>query len=306
MNINLFHIPTYTLNTEDFSHTLHGEVVTQFEETFCKYVGASYGCSINSATNAIFLALHNMNARISIPSMIPPVVANAILTSGNYLSFKDDVEWVGNSYVLHHFKNYKIIDSAQKVEKDQFKKEANDEDLMIFSFYPTKPVGSCDGGIIVSNDREKIEWFKRATLNGMGYARDNWERQIFFPGWKMYMNSFQATIALNNLYVLPEKYERLRDVRQKYNEAFNLTNESNHLYRICVKDNVSFISKMKKEGITCGVHYDALHLHPVYDVGDECPKSEKSAKTTVSLPFHEKLTQREVDKVITATLKNEH
>ena len=31
---------------------------------------------------------------------------------------------------------------------------------MFFSFYPTKPVGSSDGGIIVSNDKAKIDYLK--------------------------------------------------------------------------------------------------------------------------------------------------
>ena len=44
-----------------------------------------------------------------VPSMIPPVVCNAILTSGNKLDFNDDVVWVGDSYVLHQFDDYKII-----------------------------------------------------------------------------------------------------------------------------------------------------------------------------------------------------
>ena len=66
--------------------------------------------------------------------MMPPVVANAILTSGNKINFIDDVDWVGNSYTLHQFDDYKIVDSAQKLERNQFQNECNPEDLMIFSF----------------------------------------------------------------------------------------------------------------------------------------------------------------------------
>ena len=119
---------------------------------------------------------------------------------------------------LHDFGDYKIIDSAQKVERNQFIKEANPEDLMIFSFYPTKPVGSIDGGIIVSNDENKIGWFKEACTNGMSYKENNWERTIKFPGWKMYMNSFQAEIASRNLSRLDEKKQRLLGIRETYNE----------------------------------------------------------------------------------------
>ena len=34
---------------------------------------------------------------------------------------------------------------------------------MIFSFYPTKPLGGSDGGMIVTDDYEKYKWFKEAV-----------------------------------------------------------------------------------------------------------------------------------------------
>ena len=203
--INLFNIPNYTIDTSKFTHYLHGDITKTFEDNFCSYVGAKYACTFSSATNAIFLAMLGKQEIINIPSMIPPVVANALITAGNKINFIDNTKWVGDSYVLHRFNDYKIIDSAQKVDKNQYQKEANDEDLMIFSFYPTKPVGGSDGGIIVSNDYNKIKWFKEATMNGMSYAHNNWDRTIKFPGYKMYMNSIQCYIANQNLNKLDAK-----------------------------------------------------------------------------------------------------
>ena len=91
------------------------------------------------------------------PSHDPPCVLNALITSGNKIKFYDDTDWVGNSYILHTFSNFKVVDSAQKLDKNQFKKECNPQDLMFFSHYPTKPVGSCDGGTIVSDDMKKYK-----------------------------------------------------------------------------------------------------------------------------------------------------
>lgn len=176
--IQLFNIPSYVIDTSNFSHLLHGEVVEEFESKFCEYVGAKYACSVSSATNAIFLAFLNKGMTINVPSVIPPVVCNGLITGGNKVNFTDNTEWVGDSYILHQFEDYKVIDSAQKVQRDQFKNEADDKDLMIFSFYPTKPIGSCDGGIIVSNDWSKIQRFKESTLNGMTFSKDNWDRKI--------------------------------------------------------------------------------------------------------------------------------
>ena len=296
--INLFNIENHKIDTSKFNHYLHGSIVSEFESNFCEYIGAKYACSVNSATNAIFLALLNKNQHVIVPSMIPPVVCNAILTSGNKLDFNDDTNWVGDSYILHQFEDYKIIDSAQKVDNNQFKKEANDEDLMIFSFYPTKPIGSSDGGIIVSNDYEKIKWFKEATMNGMSYAHNNWDRSIKFPGYKMYMNSIQSYIANENLKLLDFKKMKLNSVRKKYNHSFGLNNTSDHLYRLEVNNREEFIKNMSDSGIVCGVHYDALHEVDTYrksttrpySVTDEiCKNTSIVSKKTVSIPFHEKL-----------------
>jgi dTDP-4-amino-4,6-dideoxygalactose transaminase len=305
--INLFNIENYNIDTSKFNHILHDSIVTEFEQKIADYVGAKYACGVSSATNAIFLALNGefdgqANKYVTIPTMIPPVVANAIITSGNRIMFKDDVNWVGDSYILHEYdkgEKYKVIDSAQKLEKDQFKKEANDEDLMIFSFYPTKPIGSIDGGMVVSNDKKKIEWFRQATLNGMSFAKNNWERKINFPGYKMYMNSIQAYVANENFKKYENKLSALREIKNIYNFWFELKNTSNHLYRIEVEDNVSAMDKLKNAGITTGIHYSCLHDKEAYPSPiAKFPESAELAKHTLSIPFHEAMTVGDINKVI--------
>ena len=64
--INLFNLNHYDINTANFNHYLHGDIVEEFETNFKEYVGAKYACSINSATNAIFLSLLNKNTKIVI------------------------------------------------------------------------------------------------------------------------------------------------------------------------------------------------------------------------------------------------
>jgi dTDP-4-amino-4,6-dideoxygalactose transaminase len=299
--IQLFNIPNYTINTDEFSHYLHGSIVEKFEQKFLDYVGAKYACSVNSATNAIFLLFLNKNTIVNVPSLIPPVVLNALITSGNKINFTDDVNWIGDSYILHHFEDYKIIDSAQKVERDQFKEEANDPDIMFFSFYPTKPVGSSDGGIIVSNDKDKIDYLKTLSFNGMSFAENNWDRKIIMPGYKFYLNSIQAFIADKNLDILDQKKQKLKNIRDIYNSEFGLNNTSDHLYRIEVDDNKKFINVSKQNKIIHGIHYEAQHLNNVYkpySTNSLCPNSEKISKTTVSIPFHENLSEQDLNHVI--------
>jgi len=302
--IQLFNINHHIIDTSKFSNLLHDNVVEEFEKTIADYVGAKYACSINSATNAIFLCMLNKNVveprTIKIPSMIPPVVANAIITSHNKVEFTDNVKWFGNSYILHKFRTYKVVDSAQKLEKNQFRKECKPDDVMIFSHYPTKPLGGIDGGVIVTDDYKKYKWFKEAVLNGMSYAENNWERGISFPGYKMYMNSLQAEILMRNFEHFDKKMRVLGNLVDIYNRELGYENTSKHLYRIEVLDNEKFIQNMKDVGIVCGIHYPALHKNPIYNEGVEfdCPKSEKLEKRTVSLPMNEGLTFLQTEYIV--------
>lgn len=293
--INLFNVNNHVIDTSVYSNSLHDKIVLEFEQTIANYVGAKYAVSFNSATSAIFLTLLGKNITINVPTIIPPVVLNAIITSDNKYNFIDNPNWVGDSYILHDFGDWKIVDSAQKLEKDQFTKECNDNDLMVFSFYPTKPVGTFDGGMIVSNDINKINQLKELALNGMSYSDNNWERKIKFPGYKMYMNSFQADIALRNFKLYEDKLKNLKIVRDLYNKELGYNNTSNHLYRINIDNRDDFIDFMKNHDVSCGIHYESCHLNPVYRIDNTLyPLSEKESKTTVSIPFNEKLSKSDI------------
>jgi dTDP-4-amino-4,6-dideoxygalactose transaminase len=308
--IQLFNINNHIIDTSEFSNLLHDDIVVEFEKKIAEYVGAKYACAVNSATSAIFLTFvmnYFLKPRtVKIPSMIPPVVANAIITSNNRVEFIDNVKWFGNSYILHKFRKFKVVDSAQKLEKNQFRKECKPEDLMIFSFYPTKPLGGCDGGMIVTDDYKKYRWFKEAVLNGMSYAENNWERSISFPGYKMYMNSIQAKILLNNFEFFDKKMRVLGNLVDIYNRELGYENSSKHLYRIEVLENEKFIQNMRNAGIICGIHYPTLHKNPIYndDAEFDCPKSDKLAKRTVSLPMNEKLSFYETEYIIDKVREN--
>ncbi len=150
------------------------------------------------------------------------------------------------------------------------------------------------------DDYKKYKWFKEAVLNGMTYAENNWERGISFPGYKMYMNSIQAEILMNNFVKFEKKMGVLNTLVNIYNKELGYNNSSQHLYRIEVVHNKTFIEKMEKFGIVCGIHYPALHLNSIYNGGKklDCPMSKKLEHRTVSLPVNEKLTFFELEYVI--------
>jgi dTDP-4-amino-4,6-dideoxygalactose transaminase len=299
--IKLMHVNDYVIDTSQFRPLLNDKVVQELEEQIADYVGAKYACSLHSATMGIFMSLLKQEkTTVEIPSIIPPVVPSAILTAGHTIKYRDDVDWVGGSYILHQFKDHKIIDSAQQLDKSQFAEQANDKDSMIFSFYPTKPVGSIDGGMIVSNDEEKIRRLKILTRYGTNFEDNSWERKFVLPGWKMYMTSVQAWMALENFKKLEAKAKRFDEIRNHYNNAFGLSNKSRHLYRLRTDDRDEFMSQLKEKGVQCGIHYRSVHdiecYNPIVEV--ELPLSIMESNSTVSIPYHEMLTDEEVETVI--------
>ena len=299
--IKLIHVNDYVIDTSQFRPLLNDKIVEVFENEIASYVGAKYACALHSATMGIFMTLLEQDSTtVEIPSIIPPVVPNAIITSGHKIKYRDDIDWVGASYVLHQFEDYKIIDSAQQLDENQFKNQANDEDLMIFSFYPTKPVGSMDGGMIVSNDEEKIRRLKILTRYGTNFEDNSWERKFVLPGWKMYMNSIQAWMALENFKKLESKSKRFDQIRKEYNSAFGLDNTSRHLYRLRVPNREQFMEQLKQAGIQCGIHYRTVHDIKCYtpDEHVELPKSIVESENTVSIPFHEMMSDEDIKKVI--------
>ena len=293
--IQLFNINDYVIVTSRFDHHLHGSVVTEFEKEFAKYVGAKYALAMNSATNAIeVIASFSSEDVISVPAMIPPVVVNALVAADYEVKHTDDVDWIGHDYHLTTIDSVdkgtiKVYDSAQRVDRDQYKEYASG-DVAIFSFYPTKPVGSFDGGMIVSDNRDLIDALRVIVNNGMHGKGASWDKKWRGYGKKAYMNSIQAHVALQNLRKLDDKKEKLSKVRKIYNHAFDLSNTSDHLYRVTVLDNDKAIEGLKADGISCGIHYRSLDLN--------CPESVKLSKHTLSIPFHEKLTTEEINKVI--------
>ena len=262
--IQLFNVNNHTIDTSEFSNLLHDKIVTDFEKEFASYVGAKYACSVNSATNAIFLCMLNKNTVVKIPSMIPPVVANAIITSGNKVEFYDDTDWVGHSYVLHTFEDYKIVDSAQKLEPNQFMKECNPNDLMIFSHYPTKPLGGADGGVVVTDDYKKHN-FKNfdKKMRSLGNLVDIYNKEFGYENTSKHL--YRIEVLDNEKFIENMKRDGI----------------------IC--------------GIHYpALHQNPIYGKKITKLS----KSEKSQRRTVSLPMNEKLSFNETEYIIDTVKEN--
>ena len=147
-----------------------------------------------------------------------------------------------------------------------------------------------------------------------------WEYDIIGPWYKCNMTDIMAALGL----VQMERYEGLLKRRQeivaKYNEALKdlpvavLNHKdadhcsSHHLYLVRLlgktrKDANKVIEKMSERGIACNVHYKPLPMMTAYktlgfDIKDY-PNAYHLFENEVTLPLHTKLTDEDVEYVIT-------
>ena len=281
-----------------------GRKVIELEVLFGEYVGVDYAVAVDSCTSALFLSMMYRKSKtetreILCPSITVPLVANTITHAGLTPVFTDDTDWVGRSYMLHPFN---IIDSAHEVNRGIISPDKRF--TACYSFYPTKPISSCEGGIVATNDKEMADWVKQARWYGRSegdsHIKNSWEYDIDFPGWKMNMTDIQAAIAVEQL----KKLDRLSAERQRvvslYNKLLGKTNTSLYLYRLNVDRRNEFITYMKTNGVECGIHFKPLHLMTAfkdYEVRGDRKKIETEGETTVSLPLYDSLSDRVVERI---------
>lgn len=277
-----------------------GQVTGQFEKELAEYVGSKYALAVSSCTAALFISslwekMHGAE-EVSIPSMTMALVPMAILQAGLKIDkFNDDVAWVGDRYRIF---GTDIIDSAHRLRRNDFEGLAPQTKLC-YSFYPTKVIGSIDGGAIATNDEEFIKWARSYILYGRNQGKEyknSWEYEIEMLGGKYNYNDVQAAICLEQLRRLDDTNADRRHVAEVFNNNLHEHNTSDYLYRIQLNNRDGFIRSMARQGIECGVHFKPLHLFkPFKDIPvDNKEKIEFEYKQTVSLPFYESLTNQEI------------
>jgi dTDP-4-amino-4,6-dideoxygalactose transaminase len=202
-----------------------------------------------------------------------------------------------------------------------------------FSFYVTKNLTSVEGGMVTTGSDEWAGKIKMFALHGM--TEDAWARysdsgfkhyEVVAPGFKYNMTDMQAAIGIHQLDRLEDRLRTREKIWAIYDDAFRDlpvttpappdpdTVHARHLYPLLVRledlrvgrDQV--LEALQAENIGCGVHYRALHLHPYYRelLGcspDDFPNATFISERTISIPFSAKLTDSDVEDVVSAVAK---
>ena len=171
-----------------------------------------------------------------------------------------------------------------------------------FSFYPTKNMTTCEGGMIASGDRALLE---RARLLRNQGAHRPYEHEVV--GYNNRMTEMAAAIGRVQLRALPRRNARRRDLASAYSAALTgvatpyVAPEVEHVfhqYTVRVPEGVSrdrLRDDLRTAGVGTGLYYPTPchRLEPLRDAVD-LPVTDAAASCVLSLPIHPDLRGRDI------------
>jgi len=187
-----------------------------------------------------------------------------------------------------------------------------------FSFYPTKNLGACgEGGLITFQDDDLAE--KCRALRNHGQSRRYIHDQI---GYNSRLHAMQAALLQVKLKYVDAANARRREIAQRYSAALqgtSLTPPSEkpgahhvyHQYTLRVQAGSAhrdiITAKLTEAGIGWAIYYPVpLHLQPVYEGlgygAGAFPVAEQAAEEVLSLPIFPELREDEVELVVKVLL----
>ena len=166
-------------------------VIRQFEKTIANYCGAPYGIAVESCSAAILLSCLYLKVKeVTIPKKTYFSVPFSIRHAGGTVKFVDHT-WMG-AYCLEP---YPIIDSAMRFKKNMYRPSY----FHCLSFHYAKHIPIGRGGMILTDSKKAVEWFRRMRNDGRREIQKE-KDQVTLGGWNFYMTAEQAARGLELFY----------------------------------------------------------------------------------------------------------
>lgn len=197
-------------------------------------------------------------------------------------------------------------------------------DVTTFSFFPTKNLTTAEGGAVVSLLDEVIDRARR--YRSIGLVRDPdllrlpdegpWHQEVHAFGLNYRLPDLLCALGSSQLLRLKAFKARRDAITARYNvglsgiDALRLpacrpgADPMWHLYPLRIRDGRrrALFEHLQANGIGVQVNYLPVYRHPVYaDLGYQrgmCPVAEDYYAQEISLPMFPKLTDADVDRVI--------
>ena len=206
------------------------ENVDKFEELIADYTGSKYAVAVDSCTNALFLSfkyckdvLELDNWFVEIPKQTYISVPMQAIHAGYKVKFVDK-SWAGS----YNLGSLPIIDSAQKFCSNMYE----DGTFYCLSFNFKKILSTGKGGMILTDNKDAYEWFRRVRYDGRPsiYYNDMMHTPVTEIGYHMYMTPEQAVMGIQNFYTLHPDRDSNSSCSEDYKidlSKLNCFNENN-------------------------------------------------------------------------------
>jgi dTDP-4-amino-4,6-dideoxygalactose transaminase len=326
-----------------------GHEVAEFEKEFAAYCGVKYAIAVNSGTSALHLALLATGIKpgdevITVPftfvatlSAILYVGAKPVFVDIDPATFNLDVTRLERAItprtraiipvhlyghpadmkpLLSLARQYqlKVVEDAAQAHGAEYHgpRVGGLGDVGCFSFYPTKNLGACGEGGMVTTQDETIAADVRSRRDWGAPQKYHYDRL----GFNYRMEGLQGAILRVKLPHLETWTEKRRAVAQHYDRGLeglalqrpmvaDGVRHVYHLYTVRVKDRDEVREKLQGEGIStilaypCPLHRQLAFRDLGYAEGD-FPEAERAAREVCSLPLYPEITETQVEAVITA------
>jgi dTDP-4-amino-4,6-dideoxygalactose transaminase len=206
-------------------------------------------------------------------------------------------------------------------------------DACVFSFYANKTITTGEGGMLVTRDAEVAKRARLMRLHGINRdvfdrftaRKPSWHYEIVAPGFKYNLTDIAAALGIHQLRRAREFQQKREQIAARYDEAFSAMPlrcppraadgdvHSWHLYSCRLDAGVAvgrdeFIERLFAQGIGCSVHYIPLHLQPYWRDTYRLepgmfPASQLAYERSFSLPIYPRMTEEDVERVISAVFK---
>ncbi len=205
-------------------------------------------------------------------------------------------------------------------------------DLSVFSFHPVKHITTGEGGMVTTanpNFAERMRMFRNHGIVADHHQRAkqcSWFYEMVALGYNYRITDIQCALGLSQLRKLQSWLERRREIARRYDVAFaeievihplDVHPHVSHAYHLYVirldlarlrATRAEIFSALREEGIGVNVHYIPVHLHPFYRErfgtgAGLCPVAESAYEEIITLPLFPRMSDEEVERVITVVSK---
>jgi len=186
----------------------------------------------------------------------------------------------------------------------------------VFAFYPNKQITTGEGGMIVTNRADLAELARSYANQGRG-AMGAWLQHDRL-GFNYRLDEMSAALGMSQLNRIDELLARRAKVAALYTERLaGLTQiqpprtpagcrNSWFVYAVTLEEGLDrdlTMVAMDQEGVPARGYFAPIHTQPYIrarfgDLAGTLPVTEAMAKRTLALPFHNRLTEREIDRVV--------